>query len=99
MLNGKLTAEGGGGNWPPVPSPWIRPSTWLGVGLALCTVHANVKEKETRQDLYNPLFLPLAPSAVVCLDVSSDISSTWLLVDLIQDVAGKLFGQRSLRIW
>ena len=27
VLNGKFTAEGewGGGNWPPVPSPWIRP--------------------------------------------------------------------------
>ena len=44
-------------------------------GSALC------EEKETRQYLYGPLFLPLKPSAIVCLV----ISSTWLLADLIQD--------------
>ena len=33
--------------------------------------HASVKRKETRQELYRPLFRPLAPSTVICLAISS----------------------------
>ena len=56
----------------------VAPPT-IARGLALGRVQC--EEKETRQDLYEPLFLPLAPSAIVCLA----IFSTWLLADSIQD--------------
>ena len=57
-----------------------------GPGDEACTVHASMKRKKLDKTYTGPLFLLLAPSAVVCLA----ISSTRLSAD------SWLFGQRSL---